>query len=256
MTFTDIFGLSEIVVFLLTLLAFFGGVVKGIVGFALPMILLSGLTLVAPAHTALGALILPTVATNLQQALSQNPRDLKYSIIRLRVFLITGAVFLILGALVTPFMPLNVFMTVLGASIVLFSLYLLIGFQVTLSPKNTAAAAGIGSLAGFLGGVSGIWGPPTVAYLTALNTPKDEQISLQGVIYGLGAALLLIGHSISGIFNTAVMPLSALLVLPAYIGIKIGARVRDHLNQMVFRYATLVILLIAGLNLLRRAIFS
>ena len=48
-----------------TLLA---GVVKGMVGFAMPMIMISGLSSFIAPELALAALILPTVATNLQQA--------------------------------------------------------------------------------------------------------------------------------------------------------------------------------------------
>jgi uncharacterized membrane protein YfcA len=51
---------------LITLLA---GVVKGVVGFALPMVMISGLTLIMPPEIALAALILPTLVANLTQAL-------------------------------------------------------------------------------------------------------------------------------------------------------------------------------------------
>ena len=37
-------------------------------------------------------------------------------------------------------------------------------------------AFSIHTFAGFVGGVSGIWGPPTVIYLTAVGTPKIEQL--------------------------------------------------------------------------------
>ncbi len=48
--------------------ALLAGFVKGVVGFAMPMIMISGLaTLIAP-DLALAMLILPTVATNLWQA--------------------------------------------------------------------------------------------------------------------------------------------------------------------------------------------
>ena len=45
------------------------GLVKGMVGFALPMIFISGLSLVMPPETALGALIIPTFFANGLQAL-------------------------------------------------------------------------------------------------------------------------------------------------------------------------------------------
>ena len=60
-------------------------------------------------------------------------------------------------------------------------------------------AAGI--LSGMLGGLTGTWGPPTVLYLLALGTPRDRQMSVQGVIYGLGSVMLFLGHVQSGVLN-------------------------------------------------------
>ena len=49
--------------------AMVAGLVKGIVGFALRMIFISGLSIVMPPETALGALIIPAFIANGLQAL-------------------------------------------------------------------------------------------------------------------------------------------------------------------------------------------
>ena len=49
-------------------IGFLAGLVKGTVGFAMPMILLSGLSILMPAKQALAALILPTLFTNIIQS--------------------------------------------------------------------------------------------------------------------------------------------------------------------------------------------
>ena len=49
----------------------FAGFVKGAVGFAMPMILVSAFAIFLPQHLALAGLILPTFATNLSQAFRQ-----------------------------------------------------------------------------------------------------------------------------------------------------------------------------------------
>ena len=249
----ELFGISNSALVFLCTLAFLAGMIKGVVGFALPMILLSGLTLMMPAHIALGTLILPTVVSNVLQGFQQSLTHIKPFMKQLRFFLIIGASFLCLGAFMAPYMPLSLFLGLLGGVIVFFSLQLLLGINLIFQPHNQKASAIIASFAGFLGGMSGVWGPPVVAYLTALNTPKEQQIQIQGVIYGCGALLLLLAHTISGIFNWSVAPLSALLVIPTLCGVYLGAGVRHRLNQSVFRIATLILLFIAGLNLLRRA---
>jgi uncharacterized membrane protein YfcA len=50
-------------------------------------------------------------------------------------------------------------------------------------------------------------------------------------------------------FSLALVPLS---VLAMYV----GGKIHDRINQVVFRRATLLVLLMAGLNLLRRGFFS
>jgi uncharacterized membrane protein YfcA len=137
----------------------------------------------------------------------------------------------------------------------LFSFIQLIGWQIPVG-KGNAGGLAMGAFAGFAGGLSGVWGPPTVAYLTALNTEKAEQIRVQGVVYGLGAVLLVFAHSVSGILTPSTALFSASLLLPALAGLYVGSLVRENIDQRRFKLATLAVLLIAGLNLVRRAWFN
>ena len=91
-------------------------------------------------------------------------------------------------------------------------------------------------------------------FLTALGTDKRDQMRVQGVVYGLGAVMLTFAHLGSGILNRTTLPLSALAVLPALAGIALGRRVHDRLPQQSFRRLTLLLLVLVGLNLIRRAL--
>ena len=232
---------------------FLAGVVKGIVGFAMPMILLSGLTTMVTAEIALGALILPTVVSNVQLAGSQGVKAAVSSLVQFKLFLLTGGVVLLASAQLAPYVPEVLFLGSLGIMIVSFCLFQMLGLRFSHDAQNKKATIGFGVLAGFVGGMSGVWGPPTVAYLTALDTEKSEQIRVQGVVYGLGALLLLVGHIGSGIFTWSIAPFSAMLVIPAVIGVWVGTQICKKVDQPMFRKATLVVLLIAGCNLIRRA---
>ena len=63
--------LTPVTLFIALGIAFCAGFVKGVVGFALPVVLISGLTLYLPAEVALAGLILPALVTNLAQARRQ-----------------------------------------------------------------------------------------------------------------------------------------------------------------------------------------
>lgn len=250
-----IFSLMSPEVFALCLaVAVLAGVIKGMVGFAMPMVLVSGLGSIVGPELALAGLILPTVMTNGWQALRQGPGAAWASVKRFRVFLMIGFVALMISAQLVRVMPEDLMLLLIGVPITIFAATQLMGMPLRLPSASLKVEAGVGAFAGFIGGFSGVWGPPTVAYLTALDTPKVEQMRIQGVIYGLGAVALVAAHIASGVFSAQTAPFSAALLIPAGIGMFIGLKVQDRVDQGTFRKVTLAVLLIAGLNLIRRAI--
>lgn len=252
-----IFSLMSPEVFALCLgVAVFAGIIKGMVGFAMPMILVSGLGSIVGPELALAGLILPTLLTNGWQALRQGPAAAWDSVKRFRVFLLIGFVALVISAQLVRVMPEALMLLLIGVPITLFAATQLMGRALILPSASRKVEAGVGAFAGFIGGFSGVWGPPTVAYLTALETPKAEQMRIQGVIYGLGAVALVGAHIASGVFTRETAPFSAALLIPAGIGMFIGLKVQDRVDQATFRKATLAVLFIAGLNLVRRALFA
>ena len=68
------------------------GFVKGVVGFAMPLVLISGLTMFLSPELALAGLIFPTVITNMFQALRQGVAAAWDSIKMFKVFLIAGGI--------------------------------------------------------------------------------------------------------------------------------------------------------------------
>lgn len=235
-----------------TLLA---GFVKGAVGFAMPMIMISALSTFLPPELALAALILPTLVTNGVQALREGGAAAWATVVRFRVYLLAGFVALMISAQLVRVLPQGVLFGLIGGPIAAFTGLQLLGWRPRLSRPRPAVEAAVGAVAGFTGGMSGVWGPPLVAYLTAIDTPKADHVRIQGVIYGLGAVALLGAHVGSGVMRAATLPLSLLLILPAAAGMALGLRLHDRLDQATFRRVTLLILFLAALNLLRRAEF-
>ena len=237
--------------------ALLAGLVKGLVGFAMPMILISGLSMMVPPDVALGWLILPTLVTNLWQALRQGAGAAWASVRRFRRFLLAGFVLMVFAAPLVTSIPSGVLFLVIGVPMTLYAGLTLAGRPLRLpSPPGARVEYGAGAVAGFFGGISGVWGPPTVALLTALDTEKSEHLRVQGVIYGAGAVVLMGAHLASGVLNAETFKVSALLVPPALLGIWAGFAINDRIDQAAFRRLTLILLLLAGLNLLRRALFA
>ncbi|XWN32273.1 MAG: sulfite exporter TauE/SafE family protein [Devosia sp.] len=243
-----------VAILLITLLA---GFVKGAVGFAMPMIMVSGLGTVLAPELALAALIIPTLATNVVQAFRQGVGAAWGSVKAHWRFLLTVMVVIGFAAQLVRVVSDSALFLILGIPVVVFALIQLVGVKFTITKAHRLKAELVlGSMAGFIGGLSGVWGPPTVMYLTALNTPKAEQVRVLGVVFGLSAIVLALAHINSGVLNQATAPFSALLLVPALAGVFVGILVQDRLDQDRFRKATLIVLIIAGLNLVRRGLMG
>ncbi|EPX76938.1 sulfite exporter TauE/SafE family protein [Litoreibacter arenae] len=238
------------------LVAVVSGFVKGVVGFAMPTIFISGLSTFLSPELALAGLILPTVVTNGIQALRQGARAAWSSLIHYKLFLGVGAVMLVLSAQLVTMIPSNVLYVAIGLPVAVFTGVQLLGWNPTLPRRSGMVEAAVGAAAGFVAGLSGIWGPPTVLYLSAVNTPKQEQMRIQGVVFGLGAVMLLAAHLQSGVLRPDTVPFSAILILPALFGIWLGFKVQDRIDQAMFRKVTSWVLLLAGLNLIRRGLMG
>ena len=236
--------------------ALLAGVIKGVVGFAMPMVMISGLGSFMAPELALAGLILPTLVTNGMQALRQGLAMAWASIRRFRLFLVIGLVMLVGSAQLVTLLPASVMLLLIGVPVTFFAVLQLLGWTLSLDGPRRGAEAAIGAFAGFIGGISGVWGPPTVAYLTAINTPKSEQMRVQGVIYGLGALALFGAHIQSGVMRAETAPFSAAMIVPAVLGMWLGTMIQDRLDQAVFRKVTLWVLLIAGANLIRRGLMG
>jgi uncharacterized membrane protein YfcA len=235
--------------------AFFAGVVKGVVGFSMPMVMVSGLGSVVSPEMAIAGMILPALVTNLWQAMRQGPRAAWEALRRFRVFLLAGVVVLLFAAQLVAVLPQHIALLIIGVPITGFALSSLLGKPLRLPSNPGPFTEGlIGGVTGFFGGVSGVWGATTVAMLTAQNVGKAEQMRIQGVIFALGAVALMFAHMASGIFTPETATISALLVIPAVIGIGLGFAVQDRIDQSAFRRMTLLVLLVAGVNLIRRGL--
>lgn len=247
----DITGTVAVVSVLVAILA---GVIKGMVGFSMPMIFLIGLSFVVPPDWALAGLIVPMLVTNVWQALMQGGLAACDSIHRFRVFLACGVVALLISAqFVRAVSDAALFVTI-GGIVTLFALMQLMGLQMRIAGPDRRIEAGLGLSAGVLAGFTGIWGPPTILYLTAIDTPRLEQIRVLGVVFALGTVALAVAHLGSGILRAETALFSLSLLPPALLGMWVGNRMGSRIDHAAFRKATLLVLLVAGVNLIRRGL--
>jgi uncharacterized membrane protein YfcA len=233
----------------------FSGFVKGAVGFAMPMIMISAFSSFLTPQQALAGLILPTLCTNISQSLRQGLPAAVATMRRYHRILIATLVMLVISAQFVAVIPQALFLMLLGAPITIFAALQLAGQKLALRLEHRNRAEWIlGAIGGLYGGVSGVWGPPLLVYLLSIGTEKIEMVRVQGVIFMIGAAVLLGAHLGTGVMDAPNFAFSAALVLPAMAGQAAGFAIQDRLDQARFRRWTQGLLVLTGLNLVRQAV--
>ena len=231
------------------------GFVKGAVGFAMPMIMMSTFGSFLTGEQALALLILPTVVTNVAQALRWGPSAAWGAVCKYRLHITMLVLFIPISAHFVRVLPQGLMYGLLGLPILGFALAQLTGRNLAIRIEHrNRAEAGLGIIGGLYGGISGIWGPPLLVFLLSTGADKAETVRVQGVVFLIGAVILLGAHLTSGVLNAQTLPLSALMVVPASFGMWLGFRQHDRLDPVRFRRWTLVLLALTGLNLIRRAL--
>jgi len=234
-----------------------GGFVKGAVGFAMPLIMISGMGILIAPDLVIAGIVIPIVISNGLQVARAGVGNAQAALKEHWRYVLIVCVMILVAAQFVRSIPSDVMFVVLGVPVVTLCFIQLVGWRPQITPRwRRPFEWTAGALSGVLGGLAGTWGPPTVLYLLALNTPRSSQMSVQGVIYGLGSVMLLLGHLQSGILNAQTWRFSAALVVPALIGMWLGFRLADRFDQERFRRVTLWVLIIAGINLIRRGLMG
>ncbi len=231
------------------------GFVKGAVGFAMPMILVSAFAIFLPKELALAGLILPTLVTNISQAFRQGTGPAKETALTYRRFLIATVICIAVSAPFADLIPRSAYLLLLGVPITAFAALQLMGRSLAIKLHHRARAEwALGVVGGLYGGISGIWGPPLLVLLLSTGADKVTAIRAQGVVFLIGAVALLLSHLGTGLANAQTLAFSAALCLPALAGLYAGYAIQDRLDQQRFRRWTQALLVLTGLNMVRQAL--
>ena len=239
-----------VVIIILAVLA--GGLIKGTLGFGMPMVALPIIAFIVPATTAMILLCAPIFLTNfLQIKFKQGVSS--YRFLPMFVSLVIG---LIVGARLILEINLNTITQIIAVSIIFAALINCFGFKIQNPNKNRekimTSIIGFGS--GILGGLSTFYGPPMLAYLVASDLPKEKFVRTVSTMYFIGSFPLYGSLIYYGFATKQDLIFSLLLIIPAYIAQQIGTKIRDKINQDQFRTCILVTLIILGISLFIKTI--
>ena len=240
------------IVMIIILAVLAGGLIKGTLGFGMPMVALPIIAFVIPATTAMIILCAPILLTNFLQIKFKQGIS-SYRFLPMILCLIIG---LLVGARLILEINLNTITQIIAISIIFAALINCFGFKIQ-NPKKSrerviTSIIGFGS--GILGGLSTFYGPPMLAYLVASDLPKEKFVRTVSVMYFVGSFPLYGSLIYYGFATKQDIIMSVFLILPAFISQQIGTRIRDKINQKQFRICILVTLIILGISLFIKTI--
>jgi len=229
------------------------GLIKGLIGFGLPLVAVSLLSSLLDVSLSLALIILPIVFTNFWQGLTGGRA--KAALHRFWGLLITLTLGIWAGSRVVAAVKPDAVLLILGCVVILYCLLELMAFRIVVPPRyerSSGLAAGL--VGGLIGGLTTSYGPFLAAYMSALKMPKDDFVGSAGVIWFWASLSLLVAYGTADILTPARALLSAGCVPPALLGMHLGSLARRRLNEELFRRLLLIALIVAGLNLLRRGL--
>lgn len=231
------------------------GTVKGIAGVGLPMTALGILTLQTDPRTAIALALVPILLANLWQYLTAGN-----AMAALRRYLpfVTA---MILGIPVTLSLTASaspaLLFAVLGTTIIgSVALNLTRWTPRIPDSADVPAQIGLGTLAGVLGGLVSLWLPAVLIYLSARNVAKEEFVRASGLMLFSGSIPLVAGFWREGFLTGPLAWISAGMLVPTIFGMYAGARLRDHLSEQTFKRVLMAVLVLIGLNLIRRSLMG
>src|SRR5690554_4062436 len=246
---------AEILIVLLAVSTLaFSGVVKGMVGVGFPVVAMSILTVFLDPVAAIGLVSIPVLATNAWQAFQANSYATVFR--RFWPLILPLVVGTWVGGLAVVQVNTNILLGAIGAIAVMFSLFSVLSPDLHIS-RGMERFFGpfTGIVAGILGGLTTVHGPPVMMYLLALNLKKDEFVGTVGLIWFCGSIPMVIAYIYKGVLGPTEIVWSLLAVIPAFLGLYFGQLLRDKINQKAFKNVLIVVLFIIGANLIRRSIF-
>ena len=241
---------STILIIILAVLA--GGLVKGTLGFGMPMVALPIIAFIIPPTTAMILLCAPIFLTNFLQIKFKEGIS-SYRFLPMFLSLVVG---LIIGARLILEININTITQIIAVSIIFAALVNCFGIKINdikqSHEKVITTIIGFGS--GILGGLSTFYGPPMLAYLVAVDLPKEKFVRTVSTMYFIGSFPLYGSLIYYGFATKEDLIFSLILIIPAFISQQIGTKIRDKINHKQFRVCVLLTLIILGISLFIKTI--
>lgn len=232
----------------------FAGIVKGSVGFGLPMIAAPVLTGFMGARTAVVVMSIVNFTTAVLVAGRVRGVPLRGYVGLLTPMCAALFVGILIGAQLLATLDPALLSVLIGVTAIVFAVISAAKIKLHVPPNRRAlVGALIGLGAGLMGGATSVFATPIVMYLHALGLPKQDFLVLLNILLAAATTIQMVTYLSHGLYTGPILETSALTVACVGAGVGIGFLIQDRVNQRLFNRAVIVVIFLVGLNLVVRA---
>lgn len=230
-----------------------GGFAKGALGFGLPLVAVPIMASVVDPTLAIALVVIPMLGSNVWQA--THGGELAPLLRRFWPVFATLVPATVGGSMILARLDAKTSAPVLGTIVIVFCLLQFRGAKVRLPPSSERwLGPATGVAAGILGGLATFFGPPLVMYVLSLRIDKEAFVRTISALTVIGTLTLGLSLARHDLFGWPELLGSGAAGVPTLVGLYAGERLRRHIVEAVFRKAVLIVLVLIGLNLVRRGL--
>ena len=108
----------------------------------------------------------------------------------------------------------------------------------------------VGLATGVVNGATGSQIFPVMPYLLSLNISKDVLVQTINLSFTLSSVIMLVSLSTLNALNTESILTYALGIIPVMVGVRLGGKIRQRLDQERFKKAVMILIIVLGALLL------
>lgn len=233
------------------LVFFLAGIIKGVVGFGMPLFAITVLASTMPLSMAIATNVGPSLITNVVQAFRGPYLVALFK--RLWLFLIPAIGLIWFGIAIQVQVDPAYPGLALGVLAILFALVSFSKLKLTVPPQRERLAGFlVGIVNGIVTGITGVFIIPGGLFLQALGMKRDELVQALGLLFMLSTFTIGVVFTVKALMTPALAALSVLAIPPALVGMRIGEALRKRLSEELFRMLFLSGIGVIGLSLVIR----
>ena len=229
------------------------GVVKGVIGLGLPTVAIGLLGLLMTPAQAAAVLIVPSLATNVWQALAGGGvLALARRMWPLLAGICVGTFF---GALLLPSASGGAATMWLGVALAVYALLGLFKVHFSVPPRTeTWLGLVMGLATGAVTVTTGVFALPGVPYIQALHFDRDKLVQALGLSFTVSTVTLAMALSHAGEIRMSLAAAALTALVAAPLGMVLGQFVRAKVKPETFRLFFFLGLLALGVHLALRGL--